>query len=145
MNDRRITVVRPSQIFDTFLDEFFNTTGLSTMMATQVDVDMYETESEVVIKAKAPGYKEEDVAITTEDNVLTIEGKIQEENEQKEGGKKYHLKEIRSESFIRSISLPTRVDAEKAEASFENGVITVTLPKMEEVKPKTIAIKTSKK
>lgn len=145
MNDRRITVVRPSQIFDTFLDEFFNTTGLSTMMATQVDVDMYETESEVVIKAKAPGYKEEDVTITTEDNVLTIEGRIQEENEQKEGGKKYHLKEIRSESFIRSISLPTRVDAEKAEASFENGVITVTLPKMEEVKPKTIAIKTSKK
>ncbi len=145
MNDRRITVVRPSQIFDTFLDEFFNTTGLSTMMATQLDVDMYETESEVVIKAKAPGYKEEDVTITTEDNVLTIEGKIQEENEQKEGGKKYHLKEIRSESFIRSISLPTRVDAEKAEASFENGVITVTLPKMEEVKPKTIAIKTSKK
>lgn len=115
------------------------------MMATQLDVDMYETESEVVIKAKAPGYKEEDVTITTEDNVLTIEGKIQEENEQKEGGKKYHLKEIRSESFIRSISLPTRVDAEKAEASFENGVITVTLPKMEEVKPKTIAIKTSKK
>ena len=145
MNDRRITVVRPSQIFDTFLDEFFNTTGLSTMMATQLDVDMYETESEVVIKAKAPGYKEEDVTITTEDNVLTIEGKIQEENEQKEGGKKYHLKEIRSESFIRSISLPTGVDAEKAEASFENGVITVTLPKMEEVKPKTIAIKTSKK
>lgn len=145
MNDRRITVVRPSQIFDTFLDEFFNTTGLSTMMATQVDVDMYETESEVVIKAKAPGYKEEDVTITTEDNVLTIEGRIQEENEQKEGGKKYHLKEIRSESFIRSISLPTRVDSEKAEASFENGVITVTLPKMEEVKPKTIAIKTSKK
>jgi len=145
MNNRRITVVRPSQIFDTFLDEFFNTSGLSTMMSTQLDVDMYETESEVVIKAKAPGYTEDKVTITTEDNVLTIEGKINQESEQKDENKKYHLKEIRSESFIRSIPLPTRVDAERAEASFENGVITITLPKMEEVKPKTIAIKTSKK
>lgn len=145
MNNRRITVVRPSQIFDTFLDEFFNTSGLSTIMSSQLDVDMYETESEVTIKAKAPGYKEEDVSITTEDNVLTIEGKINQETEQKDDNKKYHLKEIKSESFIRSIPLPTRVDAEKAEASFENGVITITLPKMEEVKPKTIAIKTSKK
>ena len=145
MNNRRITVVRPSQIFDTFLDEFFNTSGLSTIMATQLDVDMYETESEVVLKAKAPGYKEEDVTITTEDNVLTIEGRIEQESDEKDDSKKYHLKEIRSESFIRSIPLPTRVDAEKAEASFENGVITITLPKMEEVKPKTIAIKTSKK
>lgn len=144
MNDRRITVVRPSQIFDTFLDEFFNTTGLSTMMATQLDVDMYETPSEITIKAKAPGYSEENVSITTEDNVLTIEGKITQENEDN-SDKKYHLKEIKSESFVRSIPLPTRVDAEKAEASFENGVITITLPKMEEVKPKTISIKTSKK
>jgi len=145
MNNRRITVVRPSQIFDTFLDEFFNTSGLSTIMATQLDIDMYETESEVVLKAKAPGYTEEDVTITTEDNVLTIEGRIEQESDEKDDSKKYHLKEIRSESFIRSIPLPTRVDAEKAEASFENGVITITLPKMEEVKPKTIAIKTSKK
>jgi HSP20 family protein len=145
MNNRRITVVRPSQIFDTFLDEFFNTTGLNTMMASQIDVDMYETDNQVVLKAKAPGYKEEDVNITIEDNVLTLEGKLESETEEKNDNKKYHIKEMRSESFIRSIPLPTRVDAEKAEASFENGVVTVTLPKLEEVKPKTIAIKTSKK
>lgn len=144
MNDRRITVVRPSQIFDTFLDEFFNTTGLSSMMATQLDVDMFETPAEITIKAKAPGYSEENVSITTEDNVLTIEGKLEQENDDN-SSKKYHIKEIKSESFVRSIPLPTRVDAEKAEASFENGVITITLPKMEEVKPKTISIKTSKK
>lgn len=144
MNNRRITVVRPSQIFDTFLDEFFNTSGLNTFMSSQLDVDMFETEHNVTIKAKAPGYKESDVSITTEDNVLTIEGKVDSEKEEKDDNKKYHIKEIRSESFIRSISLPTRVDAEKAEATFENGVITIVLPKMEEVKPKTIAIKTSK-
>ncbi|CAG1020129.1 Spore protein SP21 [Patescibacteria group bacterium] len=143
MNDRRITVVRPSQIFDTFLDEFFNTSGLSTMISSQIDIDMYETDSSVVVKAKAPGYTEDHVNITIEDNVLTIEGKV--EDEKKDENKKYHLKEMRSESFIRSITLPSRVDAEKADASFENGVITITLPKLEEVKPKTIAIKTSKK
>lgn len=144
MNNRRITVVRPSQIFDTFLDEFFNTSGLSTIMATQIDIDMFETQSEITIKAKAPGYSEEDVSITTEDNVLTIEGKVTQESEDS-NNKKYHIKEIKSESFVRSIPLPTRVDAEKAEATFENGVITITLPKLEEVKPKTIAIKTNKK
>ena len=144
MNDRRITVVRPSQIFDSFLDEFFNTSGLSTIMATQIDVDMFETESNVTIKAKAPGYKEENVSITTEDNVLTIEGKIDQQNEEKDENIKYHIKEIKSESFVRSIALPSRVDAEKAEATFENGVITIVLPKMDEVKPKTIAIKTTK-
>lgn len=143
MNDRRITVVRPSQIFDTFLDEFFNTSGLSTMISSQIDIDMYETDSSVVVKAKAPGYTEDHVNITIEDNVLTIEGKV--EDEKKDENKKYHLKEMRSESFIRSITLPSRVDVEKADASFENGVITITLPKLEEVKPKTIAIKTSKK
>lgn len=145
MNNRRITVVRPSQIFDTFLDEFFNTTGLSTIMSSQIDVDMYETDSQVVVKAKAPGYKESDVNITIEDNVLTLEGKVETESEEKDDNKRYHLKEMRSESFVRSLSLPTRVDAERAEANFENGVITITLPKLEEVKPKTISIKTSKK
>ncbi|MBE2280684.1 MAG: Hsp20/alpha crystallin family protein [Ignavibacteriaceae bacterium] len=144
MNDRRITVVRPSQIFDTFLDEFFNTSGLSTMMSTSIDVDMYETDGSIVVKAKAPGYKEEDVKLTIEDNVLTLEGKI-EETDEKTDDKKYHLKEMRSESFVRSISLPVKVNAENAEASFDNGVITITMPKSEEVKPKTIAIKTAKK
>jgi len=145
MNERRITVVRPSQIFDTFLDEFFNTTGLSTIMASQVDVDMFETKSDITVKAKAPGCKEEDVSITTEDNILTIEGKINLESEESNNDKKYHIKEIKSESFVRAIPLPSKVDAEKAEATFENGVITITLPKMEEVKQKTISIKTSKK
>lgn len=143
MSNRTIRVVRPSQIFDSFLDEFFNTTGISSMMSSQIEIDMFETDQNIVIKAKAPGYKEKDVSITIEDNVLTIEGKIEEKVE--EDNRKYHLKELKSENFIRSISLPTRVNAESAEAEFNNGLITVTLPKMEEVKPKTIAIKTSKK
>lgn len=113
------------------------------MMSSQIEIDMFETDQNIVIKAKAPGYKESDVSITIEDSVLTIEGKMEEKVE--EDNRKYHLKELKSENFIRSISLPTRVNAESAEAEFNNGLITITLPKMEEVKPKTIAIKTSKK
>ncbi len=144
MNNRRITLVRPSQMWDTFMDEFFNTgTGLSTIMSN-IEIDMYETDNDVVVEAKVPGYKEEDISVRVEDYILTIEGTASEENEEKKN-RKYHIKEMSQQSFSRSISLPTKVNAEKAEASFENGMIKVTLPKMEEVKPKTITIKPSKK
>lgn len=140
MNNRRITLVRPSQIFDTFMDEFFNSgTNLSQNFVKGIDIDMFETDTHVVIKFMAPGFQRDDIKITLEDNLLSVEGniKVEEENH----NKKYHLKEIREESFIRSVSLPTKVDSEKAEAKFEGGVMTITLPKAEEVKPKSIDIK----
>ncbi len=144
MNNRRITLVRPSQIFESLMDEFYNNSGLRTYMGSPVEVDMYETDNQVIVKAKAPGYKEDDVKITVEDNTLTIEGKLKEEKEEGEN-KKYHIKEMKEESFIRSVMIPTRVDSEKSEAEFENGVITIKMPKLAEVKSKTITIKTSKK
>ena len=144
MNNRRITLVRPSQIFESLMDEFYNNSGLRTYMGSPVEVDMYETDNQVIVKAKAPGYKEDDVKITVEDNTLTIEGKLKEEKEEGEN-KKYHIKEMKEESFIRSVMIPTRVDSEKSEAEFENGVITIKMPKLAEVKSKTITIKTAKK
>jgi HSP20 family protein len=71
--------------------------------------------------------------------VLTIKGEMTEEREEKEGN--YHLRERRYGAFQRSISLPTLVNADKAQAEFEHGVLTLTLPKVEEVKPKSIKIK----
>ena len=103
-------------------------------------VDMYQTDDEVVVKAALPGIKADEVEINVTGEVLTIKGETKQENETKE--KAYHLREQRWGAFERSIVLPTEVVADKAKADFENGVLTITLPKAEEVKPKTINIKT---
>ena len=103
-------------------------------------VDMYQTDNEVVVKAALPGIKADEVQINVTGEVLTIKGETKQENETKE--KAYHIREQRWGTFERSLVLPTEVVADKAKADFENGVLTITLPKAEEVKPKTISIKT---
>jgi HSP20 family protein len=103
-------------------------------------VDMYQTDNEVVVKAALPGIKADEVQINVTGELLTIKGETKQEEEKKE--KAYHIREQRWGAFERSIALPTQVVADKAKAEFENGVLTVTLPKAEEVKPKTISIKT---
>jgi HSP20 family protein len=102
-------------------------------------IDMYQTDNEVVVKAALPGFKADDVQINVTGEVLTIRGEMKREEEQKE--KSWHIREHRWGSFERSISLPTDVVSEKAQADFDNGVLTITLPKAEEVKPKTITVK----
>ena len=102
-------------------------------------VDMYQTDNEVVVKAALPGMKAEDVQLNVTGEVLTIQGEIKQKEELKE--KAYHLREQRWGSFERSVILPTEVVADKAKADFENGILTIAIPKAEEAKPKTISIK----
>ena len=102
-------------------------------------VDMYETGNEVVVKASLPGIKPEDVDITVTGDVLTISGEMKEETEQKD--KSYIRRERRFGSFSRSIELPEGLDVNKADARFDNGLLTLTLPKGEEIKPKKIEVK----
>jgi len=104
-----------------------------------IPLDVYETTNDVVVKASLPGYKAEEVDISITGDVLTIKGEHKEEHEAKE--ENYWLKERRIGSFSRAISIPVEVEGDKAEASFENGVLTLTLPKAEEVKPKQIKVK----
>lgn len=103
-------------------------------------VDMYQTDNEVVVKAALPGIKADEVQINVTGEVLTIKGEARQDSETKE--KAYHIREQRWGAFERSIVLPTEVVADKSKADFENGVLTITLPKADEVKPKTINIKT---
>jgi HSP20 family protein len=103
-------------------------------------VDMYQTDNEIVVKAAIPGVKTDDVQINVTGEVLTIKGETKEKEEVKE--KVYHLREQRWGVFERTIALPTDVIADKAKAEFENGILTITLPKAEEVRPKSITIKT---
>ena len=104
-------------------------------------VDVAENEEGFVVKASVPGINPDDVEITFEDNVLTIKGEITEEEEKEE--ENYHIRERRSGSFGRCIRFPVEVNAEAVEATYTNGVLTLNIPKVEEVKPKRIEVKVS--
>jgi len=106
--------------------------------AVGLPLDVSETEDEFVVKASVPGVKPEDVQITVKGDMLLIRGESRSE-EQKQG-EHWHLRERRSGSFQRSLSLGTAVDADKAEASYEHGVLTLRLPKAEESRPRQIKI-----
>jgi HSP20 family protein len=85
-----------------------------------------------------PGIKPEDVQLTVHGDMVTIRGETKSEEEKK--GEHYHLRELRYGQFQRTVRLSTPVIADKAQAQFENGVLTLTLPKAEEAKPKQIKI-----
>jgi len=107
--------------------------------AMSLALDVVEQEEAFIVKASIPGVPADDVEITLTDNVLTIKGEMKGDKEVKEAN--YHLRERRFGSFLRSVTLPTAVDADKIEAINENGVLTLTLPKAEAVKPKKIEVK----
>ena len=102
-------------------------------------VDMYQTDDEIVVKASLPGIKADEVQINITGDVLTLKGEVRHEEEKND--KAWHIREQRWGSFQRSVALPTNVVSDKAQAEFENGILTITLPKAEEVKPKTITVK----
>lgn len=102
-------------------------------------IDMYQTDDDIVVKAALPGIKPDEVQINITGEVLHIKGETRHEEEKKE--KAWHMREQRWGAFERSVMLPTDVVADKARAEFENGILTITLPKAEEVKPKIINIK----
>jgi len=102
-------------------------------------IDMYQTDNDVVVKAALPGFTADQVKINVTDNILTIKGELKHEEEEK--NKSWHIREHRWGAFERSVMLPTGVNSNRAQADFENGILTITLPKSEEAKPKTITIK----
>ncbi len=105
-------------------------------------IDMYQTANEVVLKAALPEAKPEEVDITITGNTLTIQGETKADEKVKQEDYYYH--EQRYGAFSRSIALPQGLNTEKTEANFEDGVLTLTIPKSEQVKPKQIKVKTKK-
>jgi HSP20 family protein len=102
-------------------------------------VDIAETDGEFIIKAEIPEVKKEDVHVSVSNGVMTLKGERKQEKEEK--GKKFHRIERHYGSFCRSFTLPDDVDASKVSASFKDGMLTITLPKAAESKPKAIEIK----
>jgi HSP20 family protein len=105
-------------------------------------VEVSESENSVHVKASLPGVKPEDVDITVANDVLTIKAEHKEETEEKDAKTNVYRHEIRYGSFHRSFALPVSVDADRAEARYENGVVSLTLPKAEALRPKQIKIGT---
>ena len=104
-------------------------------------VDVFENDTSYVVKASVPGINVEDVEITFEDDVLTIKGEIQNDYEEEEGT--FHIRERWFGTFGRRLHFPTDVDADTIEASYENGILTLIVPKVEEAQPKRIEVKTA--
>lgn len=127
------------QAMDELFDDAFTRPRGASGVSIAPALDLYQTADEVVVKANLPGLKSEDVQISVANGVLSLHGEFKQENEQNEAT--YHVLERRYGSFERSLTLPTDVQTEKAKAEFENGVLTITLPKAETVKPKMITIK----
>jgi HSP20 family protein len=104
-------------------------------------VDIFENKDQVVIEVELPGMKPEDVQISIENNVLTIQG--EKKFEKKEESDNYHRIERRYGSFTRSFTLPPTVNSDDIKAEFDNGLLRVTIAKREEAKPRRIEIKTT--
>lgn len=106
---------------------------------TEPALDVFETPENVTVKAAIPGVKSEEVEITVTGNVLAISGEAKSESETQE--KNYLRRETRMGSFSRMLELPAGLQTDKADAKFEDGILTIVFPKAEEVKPKTIKVK----
>jgi HSP20 family protein len=104
-------------------------------------VDMYETDDSVVVQTGIPGVKADEIDVSVTGDTLTIraESKVEEEISREN----YLRRERRFGSYCRSVTLPGGLESEKAEADYTDGVLTLSFPKAEEVKPKTIEVKTS--
>ena len=137
-------VSRLRREMDHLWDDYFGSgrRGLKPLQAEfSPAVDVTETAEAVVVKAEVPGMDAKEINISVTGDVLTIKGEKKSEREEKE--ENYHLVERRYGSFSRSLALPAGVDMDKIEAKYDKGVLTVTCPKKEEVKPKPIEIKTA--
>lgn len=103
------------------------------------DVDIKETDSDVLFSLEIPGMEQKDIKVTVRENVLTLKGEKKRENEVENAD--YHVSERCFGSFERSFTLPSGVQADKVTAIYNKGVLNITLPKAEEAKPKEIAVK----
>lgn len=147
-NPARELAAWPSDLFgiqremNKMFDSFFRgdvRDGNVALSAWTPAVDIAEHENEYIVKVELPGIAKDDVKITLESNILIIRGEKKHEKEIKE--EDYHRIERSFGSFQRSFTLPTTVKSDKIDAAYKDGILTVSLPKAEEAKPKQIEVK----
>ncbi|HMB52868.1 MAG TPA: Hsp20/alpha crystallin family protein [Thermoanaerobaculia bacterium] len=127
--------------FVQFMDNFFQGEASQEVSnrSWSPAVDIRETEEAFLVHAELPGLSKDDVEITLENNILKLTGERRFEKDVEE--KEYHRIERAYGAFTRAFSLPSRVDSNGVSASFADGVLTITVPKVEEAKPRRIEVK----
>lgn len=120
--------------FDDMLDGF----SWGKMSSFVPALDVYQTKDDVVVEAPLAGIDPEQVSISIENDVLTIEGQAEHKSEVDE--KNYYRREVRYGAFHRSLALPTAVAGDKAKATYDKGVLKIVIPKEERAKPKTVKV-----
>ena len=112
---------------------------LPTISIKTPSLDVFEEKDELVVKADLPGMSKDEIEVTVTENVVTIKGEKQKEEEVKE--KDYYRRERSYGSFVRSVELPCGVKSDQIKANFKDGVLEVRMPKTEEAKKKSVSIK----
>jgi HSP20 family protein len=142
----RMPRATPFGDIDRMFDDFFGRRWMRPFawerpfaeMPTVPSVDVIDREDEVVVRAEVPGYKKEELEISVANSSLTIKGETKTEEKEEKGD--YYRCEISHGAFSRTVALPAEVDDSKAKASVKDGVLELTLPKIEKSKRHTIAI-----
>lgn len=122
-----------------FEDDWFGNMAGNGQKLGVPAVDVREHENDILVQAELPGVDMKDIDVSVSGNVLTIKGEKKSEDERKEEG--YYYRESWSGAFQRSVTLPDTVDPDKVDAKMKDGVLRLTFPKKEEVKPRQINIK----
>lgn len=132
------------QQMDQLLNDWLSTTGERDGGSNgwqRLPLDVSEGDDAYIVRASIPGVKPEELEISVQNNMLTIQGETKSEEEHQDD--RWHLRERRFGKFQRSIGLPSNVDPDQIDATYENGVLTLTLPKSEEAKPRRISVQSN--
>ncbi|MCK6481363.1 MAG: Hsp20/alpha crystallin family protein [Planctomycetes bacterium] len=132
-------LTRWGEDLDQFFNDFWRTGASAEASLLSPAIDVAENEGALTVSAELPGLERKDIDLTVKDGVLMLRGEKRMEEESRD--RKYHRIERRYGSFYRALALPDTVDADRVDAAFRNGVLTVTLPKRPESKPRNISIK----
>ena len=134
------------RVFDRLLTETLSpsrgqATRANGVMSQPMPVDLYATDDEAVLIAALPGVRSEDINLSIHENTVTISGKIFDAAKSQEAkGATWYLRELWSGQFQRSVTLPFPIDSDRVNADFEDGILKIALPKIEQAKPKKITI-----
>lgn len=140
-----ITRIDPFRELASLFQNFSEPNGKEQLTAGSFvpPVDVYEDEQSLILKLEVPGVNEGDINVSVENDTLTVQGERKFEKEEKE--ENFHRIERRYGSFVRTFKLPNTVDAEKVEASYDKGILKITLAKRAEAKPRQIKVSNGEK